>query len=68
MEKKKSEVMRVDAMFGEYARNLQRTMAERERKVPSITEVTHRIATEGVHPYEQAGQGIRKIGKWEFKL
>lgn len=67
MEKKRSEIMRVDAKFAEYAKELQKKIYEREHKVSSITEVTGRMATECVHPYEEAGKGLKKIGKWEFK-
>lgn len=64
MEKKDSRIMRVDATFSAYASDLQRKMVEREHKVPSMTEVTRRIALESVHPYEEAGKGIKKIGSW----
>lgn len=66
MDKKRSEVIRVDASFVEYAHGLQRVIAQREREVPSLTEVTKRIAQESVHPYEEAGHGLKKIGKWKF--
>jgi hypothetical protein len=64
--KKDSSIMRVDASFTQYARDLQRKMVEREHKVPSMTEVTRRIAIESVHPYEEAKKGLRKIGEWKM--
>ena len=63
---KKSEVMRVGPNFVEYAKCLQRSIANKEHKVLSLTDVTERIATESVHPYEQAGKGLKKIGQWKF--
>ena len=63
---KRSEVMRVDSEFIEYAHCLQRAISQKERKVPSLTEVTQRIARESVHPYEEAKKGVRKIGGWKF--
>ena len=62
----KSEVMRVDKEFVAYANSLRRTISERERKIPSLTEVTQRIARESVHPYEEAKKGLGKIGRWKF--
>ena len=62
----KSHMMRVSIQFEEYAKQLQVKMAERERKVPTLTEVSKRIATESVHPYEDARKGVKKIGGWKI--
>lgn len=64
--KKDSTIMRVDVSFSAYAKDLQRKIVEREHKVPSMTEVTKRIAVESVHPYEEAKNGFKKIGKWKL--
>ena len=62
----KSDVMRVDRNFSAYAKEIQMKIAQREHKVLSLTEVTGRIATESVHPYEEAKKGFRKMGEWKL--
>ena len=65
MDKKNSQVMRVDASFVAYTKEIQMRIMERERNVPSLTEVTKRIANESVHPYQHLGKALRKIGDWK---
>jgi hypothetical protein len=66
IDKKNSSVMRISPEFEAYAKDIQMKIMEREHKVPSITEVTKRIANECVHPYEKADKGLKKIGQWKL--
>jgi len=61
----KSTVIRASPEFVEYSKCIQRLIVTREHKVPSLTEVTKRIANESVHPYEDVKHGFKKIGKWK---
>ena len=65
MDKQNSRIMRVDASFVAYTKEIQMRIMEREKSIPSMTEVTKRIANESVHPYQHLGKALGKIGQWK---
>jgi hypothetical protein len=66
MNKKNSSVMRVAPEFVEYTQGLRIAVGKHEHQIPSTTEITKRIAIQGVFPLEDAGKGLKKIGNWKM--